>query len=178
MVSIHTERLELIPLNLQQLQLLSESRATLEKSMNLAQSNLVLNAEEDFMNEFESAIQSYILPKLIANPEHFEWYTHWLIVNKALRLTIGGIGITGLPNECGETMMGYFVDASFEGRGIATEAVEGLLRWMFQNEDLKAVIADTLVDGFASQKVLQKNGFSLVGTVEEGLRWKVERPEF
>jgi ribosomal-protein-alanine N-acetyltransferase len=97
------------------------------------------------------------------------------ILNSEKRI-VGGTGVSGLPNENGEVQIGYFTDERYYNRGIATEATTGLCNWAFLHPDIKAVVANTLVDGFASQRVLQKCGFELQGENEEGeLVWRLER---
>ncbi|NUO00969.1 MAG: GNAT family N-acetyltransferase, partial [Saprospiraceae bacterium] len=167
MFQLSTTRLRLIPLNPGQAQLLITSREALERQLGLNISSLELSADSSFWGEFESAMQEFVLPMLVKYPQQYEWFTHWLIVHDAANLTIGGIGIGGLPNQNGETMLGYFIDRRFEGQGFATEAVKELAGWLFQNESLKWLIADIPVGHLASQKVLQKNGFVFAGAVEE-----------
>ena len=160
-----------MPLTLQQLQLLNQNRAVLEASLGLAPSDLDFDGVGGLMEEFRAAIPNYIIPGVVAHPDHFTWYTHWLVVDKALNLTIGGMGITGLPDAEGQVMVGYFTDKKFEGAGYATEALGLLLDWVFLNPSVRSVAADTLLDGLASQRVLSKNGFLPAGPCEEGLRW-------
>ncbi len=177
MFQLQSTRLRLIPLTLDQLQLLAISRNKLELSIGLNPSTIELNASKSFIEEFESDVwlHSYVLPMVSANQAHYEWYTHWLIVHQEHNLTVGGIGVNGLPDENGQVMMGYYIDKKYEGQGIATEAVQCLLHWLFQHERLQLVVADTPVDNYGSQKVLQKNGFTFAGEVEEGFRWIFKR---
>jgi RimJ/RimL family protein N-acetyltransferase len=72
-------------------------------------------------------------------------------------------------------MLGYFIDKKFENAGFATEALGRLLDWVLLNPAVQSVAADTLVNGLASQRVLQKNGFQPAGPSEEGLRWVRKR---
>ena len=51
--------------------------------------------------------------------------------------------------------------------GFASEAVNGLLKWAFNQSNVKQVIAETLNDGFPSQKVLKNNGFTFTGNGSE-----------
>lgn len=175
MFIIHTERLSLCALSYDEVVLLSNGRKEFETAAGFSASDIKLNAEEDFMDEFQNALIGYILPNLEKHADHFAWYTHWLIVEKSLNLTIGGIGGTGLPDDKGQTMIGYFIDGKFEGRGYATEAVNGFVQWQFSNPSLKSIFADTPVTNIGSQKVLQKAGFSFEGPVEEGYRWRFQR---
>jgi [ribosomal protein S5]-alanine N-acetyltransferase len=59
--------------------------------------------------------------------------------------------------------LGYWVDAKRNGRGLATRAVAALVEHAFGTLDLHRLQAGTLVDNVASQRVLEKNRFELVG---------------
>ena len=175
MPKLLTPRLKLIPLTYQQLIILSKDRNSLEKSMELKPSLFELSDDGSFLKEFYHALGSYTLPQVRVARDRFEWFTHWLIVDRIVNITVGGIGCAGLPDRSGQVMIGYFTDKKFEGRGYASEAVESLTNWIFENPSVRVIVADTLSDAPASQKVLQKNGFKPAGTVEEGLRWKLDR---
>ncbi|GLZ78653.1 hypothetical protein Afil01_34600 [Actinorhabdospora filicis] len=82
---------------------------------------------------------------------------------------IGGIGLFGPPDESGTTEVGYGVAASFQGRGIATEAVLGVVTGLAGVAGLTTVIASTDHDNIASQKVLTKAGFGYTHQDEQKL---------
>ncbi len=175
MFPLTSNRLRLIPLTLPQLQLLSQGFAPLEASLGLALSDLDFDGGNNLMAEFRAAIPNYIIPAVAAHPDQYAWYTHWLVVHQALNLTIGGIGLMGPPNAEGQVMLGYFTDKKFENAGFATETLGRLLDWVLLDPAVQSVAADTLTDGLASQRVLQKNGFQPAGPAEAGLRWVRKR---
>lgn len=72
---------------------------------------------------------------------------------------VGGIGLFGPPNEEGVTEVGYGVAPSRQGKGVATEAVRGLVETLTGVAGFTTVIASTDHDNIASQKVLEKAGF-------------------
>jgi [ribosomal protein S5]-alanine N-acetyltransferase len=59
--------------------------------------------------------------------------------------------------------LGYWVDARRNGRGLATRAVAALAEHAFGPLGLHRLEAGTLVDNVASQRVLEKNRFELIG---------------
>jgi ribosomal-protein-alanine N-acetyltransferase len=59
--------------------------------------------------------------------------------------------------------LGYWVDAGRHGRGLATRAVGAVVEHAFGPLGLHRVQAGTLVDNVASQRVLEKNRFELIG---------------
>jgi ribosomal-protein-alanine N-acetyltransferase len=59
--------------------------------------------------------------------------------------------------------LGYWVAREFNGRGLATAAVGAVVTEAFGPLGLHRVEAGTLVDNRASQRVLEKNGFTPIG---------------
>ena len=63
--------------------------------------------------------------------------------------------------------MGYCLDDSAWGHGLATEAAGALLRWAFDAFELNRVQAETDTRNAASARVLEKLGFMREGTLRE-----------
>jgi ribosomal-protein-alanine N-acetyltransferase len=59
--------------------------------------------------------------------------------------------------------VGYWVDRSRNGRGLATGAVAAVAEIAFEELGLHRLEAGTLVDNVASQRVLEKNRFTRIG---------------
>lgn len=66
--------------------------------------------------------------------------------------------------------IGYFVAQGHNGRGIATHAVGQVSDWAFQVAGLHRLEAGTLTTNVASQRVLERNGFTLIGVAPRYLR--------
>jgi [ribosomal protein S5]-alanine N-acetyltransferase len=66
--------------------------------------------------------------------------------------------------------IGYWVDGSRNGRGLATAAVGDAVRYAFGELGVHRLEAATLVDNLASQRVLEKNGFERIGLARRYLR--------
>lgn len=172
MFYIESERLRLIPLNLHQLRIYNHSEAL---AINLGLEVAKVETEPFFQTEFDDALQNYWLPQVEKNADNYVWFTNWLVVQKQENIGIGGIGLAGLPNENGESEIGYGMDLKQRGKGYATEALVCLSQWAFQNENLKIIVAHTPLDLLNSQRVLQKAGFLLIKTENELLRWELKR---
>lgn len=175
---IESERLRLIPLNYEHLCAYTEP----EKLAQLLDLSLhKIEMEEPFASGFLGALENFWKPKVLANTANYQWFTNWLIVLKETKRSIGGIGLRGLPNENGETETGYGIDLNHRGKGYVSEAVKCLTNWAFQQPNVKAIIAHTLIEPNASQAVLQKNGFVLIGKIfdeedeQEVLKWRLEK---
>ena len=68
----------------------------------------------------------------------------------------------GYRDEIHKISIGYRLNDSFWGKGIATEIVDLLVGYLYQETDIEIITASTMVENQASAKVLRKNGFDLV----------------
>ncbi len=64
-----------------------------------------------------------------------------------------------MPNDQGNTEIGYALDQKFRGHGYAHEAIQALVEWAFQDADLHYIRAETPCENIASQTVLKANNF-------------------
>jgi [ribosomal protein S5]-alanine N-acetyltransferase len=88
-----------------------------------------------------------------------------------------GIGSFKGPPANGVVEIAYAILPQHQGRGYATAAARAMLDYAFGSAEVCMVIAHTLPDGAASQRVLQKAGFRHAGEVvdpEDGLVWRFE----
>jgi RimJ/RimL family protein N-acetyltransferase len=90
---------------------------------------------------------------------HEPWSASWLIVVDGL--ISGTIGFKGAPSSERAAEIGYGVVRSQWGRGIASAALAQLLA-LLAGRSLD-IHAETTVANLASQAVLRKSGFELVG---------------
>lgn len=95
------------------------------------------------------------------NPASARWGTRFFITEEPREL-VGLGGFKGAPKD-GAVELGYAVAPEREGRGIATAAVAAMIDEAFANPSVDAILADTLPEGVASQRVLEKNGFTRHG---------------
>ena len=79
---------------------------------------------------------------------------------------VGWGGFKG-PPEDGVVELGYEIAEARRGRGLATAATRALLEEAFADDRVSAVIAHTLAERNASNRVLEKAGFQLDGEAEE-----------
>lgn len=167
MFFIESERLKLIPLTHALLQLCYTDRAAMEQSIGL--NIAVMQIAPDYQAEIDDAMLNFWIPKTLEHADQYHWYTNWEIVLKSANRSIGGIGFTGYPDQNGETQVGYMIDELQQRNGYATEALQTIVAWAFQQEDVRTIIAQTPPGNLASQATLRKNGFVADGTGEEGL---------
>ena len=67
-------------------------------------------------------------------------------------------------------IVGYWIDRERNGRGLATGALDEVVRFAFGELGLHRLEAGTLVDNLASQRVLEKNGFERIGVARRYLQ--------
>lgn len=65
--------------------------------------------------------------------------------------------------------IGYFIDESFWGKGIATAAVSLIVDYVKIHFDVIRLYAEVFAHNAASMKVLEKNGFKLEGIREKAV---------
>jgi [ribosomal protein S5]-alanine N-acetyltransferase len=73
------------------------------------------------------------------------------------------------PPPLSSAVLGYWVDGARAGRGLTTRAVAAALDVAFGEMGLHRLEAGTLPENVASQRVLQKNGFTCVGLLRRHL---------
>jgi RimJ/RimL family protein N-acetyltransferase len=162
MIKLQTPRLTLIPLDHPALLIWKQSgRKDLEKILELQPNPW--NMELFYEQETQQALSDYWIPQTAKFPLDFYWYTNWEIILNSSSCSVGGLGLAGLPDNEGTTEIGYVLDEKHRGMGIATEAVQALTEWAFQDEGLHVLRAETPVDNRGSQRVLEKNQFQKTG---------------
>ncbi|WP_379137871.1 GNAT family N-acetyltransferase [Paenibacillus sp. sgz500958] len=67
--------------------------------------------------------------------------------------------------------IGYFLAETYWRKGIATQAVNVLLRYLFEDVHVNRVQAEVMPANHASQKVLLNNGFLKEGTLRQASVW-------
>ena len=82
------------------------------------------------------------------------------------RITLNNI-VRGAFQSCS---VGYWIRSAANGRGHATSAVRTMLQTAFGELGLHRVEAGTLVHNVASQRVLERNGFTRYGLAPQYLR--------
>jgi RimJ/RimL family protein N-acetyltransferase len=88
----------------------------------------------------------------------------------------GTCGFKSAPAD-GRVEIAYMTFPPFEGRGVATRMAAELIRLARQSDPQIIVVAQTLPEPNASNHILQKLGFSRLGTVEQpedGAVWEWE----
>lgn len=162
---LHSDRITILPLMLEQVELQLNDQAKLEIELGLI--NNYIEMDDSFRTEFKNALANYTIPKLKEHPLNYEWFTSWIIIHRADKAYIGSMGTGMMPNENGEVYFGYLVDKKYNGRGICTEAAKLYTRHLFTDPRLKQISATIPIGHIASEKVVQANGFTIDSQLEE-----------
>lgn len=106
------------------------------------------------------------------DPAHRIWYAPWQMTARAGGAFLGDLCFKG-PAAAGAVEIGYGILQAFKGHGYTTEAVRALTRWALSQPGVTAVEAETDPENRASQRILEKCGFTPTGTQgKEGPRFR------
>jgi [ribosomal protein S5]-alanine N-acetyltransferase len=161
---IQTERLTLLPLTLEQLQLHVENSTRLEESLGL------VPGHREVTEPLLSIITHFTIPRLKDPDLNPLFQTIWIGWDRETGQIVADAKFKGEPDEEGVVEIGYGTYPAFQRRGYMTEMVGGLMAWASEQPGVRRIMADTDADNLASQRVLQKNGFRFVEETE-GLLW-------
>jgi [ribosomal protein S5]-alanine N-acetyltransferase len=84
---------------------------------------------------------------------------NWAITLKNNLKLIGIIGLYRIKPEHYRAEIGYMILPEFNGKGITTEAIKAVLNYGFNEMNLHSIEGVIDPQNFASERVLQKNGF-------------------
>jgi ribosomal-protein-alanine N-acetyltransferase len=100
----------------------------------------------------------------------------WSVVDKESGRTdgrmIGTCGFTSFscPNDTAE--IGYVLNPSYQGRGLATEAVRRVLTFGFEELKLHRIEAHFIEGNDASRRLMERVGMTFEGYARESMRIK------
>lgn len=122
----------------------------------------------------------FTLDRLSADPAQQGWWMYFIILAapRGDRVLAGTAGFAGPPSADGVVEIGYSVVEEHQRRGIATEAVLGLVQHALRTPAVQRVVAHTLPGLAPSIGVLVKCGFRLAGDGPEPgtIRYELLRP--
>ena len=83
----------------------------------------------------------------------------WGLFNNGDNEFIGICLLRNYNNEEGRVELGYVLNRSFWGQGVAGEMAQIMVAYAFTHTDTKELVAVTTLQNIGSQKVLEKAGF-------------------
>lgn len=150
---LNTKRLELVPLLPYQLKWWAENLLTLEQELKCTYRAEALKSR--FLTIVKEQLE--ITEK---NLDDYLWHSFWFLICKIDRIVAGSADFKGVPDAKQEMEIGYGLGKEFEHEGYMTEAVQALCKWALTQKNVSHIIAETDLDGFASQHILQRCGFT------------------
>lgn len=151
MFSIETKRLGFVPMTKEALEAAIQGEKELGRFLGI---NIVEGIIEPIHIERVFPIR---LDKLRSNPDVSKWYG--FIVEKENKFVIGMMGFKTPPNEKWLIEIGYGIHKQFQGKGFASEMVQGLKEWAFNQQNVKGITATNILkDNYASIKIVEKMG--------------------
>lgn len=151
-MKIETERLNIIALTPEQLELWTDDIAELERQLGCSYK------AEPMEGLFREIVCGQV-EKAKKDPVNYLWHTFWFIVSKSDRCVVGSIDFKDVPDSGGEVEIGYGLGREFEHNGYMTETVQAFCDWALHQDGVRHVIAETDTDGVSSQKILMRCGF-------------------
>ena len=171
---IQTPNLQLLPIERIHVEALLRSKNELAALLQVTVSNGWPHFPEAFSL---SANESHAYNLLEA-----DWGGYFFLHPKD-RVLVGSGAFKGPPDDAGTVEIGYEIASEYWKRGWATEAAQGMIAYAFSHEEVRALIAHTLAQTNASNRVLQKVGMQFIAEVDdpdEGKvwRWQISRDEY
>lgn len=122
--------------------------------------------------EYDREAMRYFLAQLTAGGRTAAGWYNWYALRKPAgdtpRTLVGSGGFMGPPDAAGTAEIGYSIAAEWRGQGLATELVGGLLQQAAATGLVHRLVAHARADNPASQQVLRRNGFDVVGPGTDG----------
>lgn len=84
---------------------------------------------------------------------------------------VGIIEVFDFNQKINMVTIGYFLAEAYWGKGIATESLKILVRYLFKNVEVNRIQAEVMPENNESKKVLTKNGFIKEGTLRQASLW-------
>jgi RimJ/RimL family protein N-acetyltransferase len=159
---IQTANLKLIPCQLQHFEAILKDEKQLEQILGVT----VIDDWFDFPGVSGIEAMRFGYEYLKSHPDALGWWTYLFIHVKDNAL-VGPGGYQGQADESGMVEIGYAIVPAYQGRGLATEAAQGLIDHAFSHAHIKTVEAHTLAEHNASTRVLEKVGLKQVGTTQD-----------
>lgn len=87
----------------------------------------------------------------------------WAVIHKESRRMIGTCGFTAIDIANNSAEIGYVINPDFHGRGLATEAVERVMEFGFNELGLNRIQARFMKGNEKSQRLMERVGMTFEG---------------
>ncbi|MFD2512265.1 GNAT family N-acetyltransferase [Pontibacter locisalis] len=171
-MKLTTDRLLLLPLTHNQLELYLQADNKLEEELGLARAQRVIP------QELAEAFQETILPAVADKSKNYLFTTLWTIISKEHNQMVADLCFKGEPTDKGQVEIGYGTYDAYQGKGYMTEAIKAIVTWAFSQPGVTAVLGETEKDNLASHRTLEKNTFVRYKQEENMIWWRLDKNHF
>lgn len=84
---------------------------------------------------------------------------------------VGIIEVMDVNPKVNMVTIGYFLAEEYWAKGIASDAVSVLIKFLFETVDINRIHAEVMPANKASMRVLFKNGFTMEGLLRQSAFW-------
>jgi RimJ/RimL family protein N-acetyltransferase len=160
-ISVHTARLELMPLEADAIRALLSGDAKRLKELTGA-AFPVPAAPPPYMADSLPVVMA----RLLKVPVEAPWW-NWLVIRQDNGEAVGSVAFGGKPELDGAVLIGYAMYPGHEGQGYATEAVRAMVEWAFAQPGVRIVRALAPVWNTPAVHVAEKVGMRPVASDED-----------
>lgn len=118
---------------------------------------LLFDPHQDIGESYES------IQNILEQYEAGKFY-RWGITEKGDDSLIGIIGLVRIEEETSQCSFAYLLGCDYWNRGYGTEAVKEVIRFAFEELEIRRIVADHMTENPASGAVMRKAGMTHIGT--------------
>ena len=94
-------------------------------------------------------------------------YFPYVIIDESDNRIIGFIDLKNIDWSIPKTQIGFYIDESYEGKGIISKALQQIIDYCFNEKGFEKLFMQIHPENMAAQKVAEKCGFELEGTIRK-----------
>ncbi|QBA23752.1 N-acetyltransferase [Chryseobacterium indologenes] len=159
-MQLYTERLVLRDIRMEDQQDIFDYRSDAEA-----------NRFQGWIPETLEEVESFILRNTREFNQPESWY-QLLITDKETKTVIGDIGVHFTGDENAQVELGITLNTSFQGKGYASEALKGIISYLFDHLHKHRITASVDPDNTASVLLMERIGLRKEGHFVKSLFWK------
>jgi RimJ/RimL family protein N-acetyltransferase len=163
-MKLKSQRIDIVPLNLDELKLFIKSREEYERKHNLKISGN--NLEKDYCEELLETTEKN-QSQWGNNNHNYLFFTLWVLIDRKEKAIVGQFTFNDKPNPIGEVEVFFSIECPYRKKGYGTEAMQTILEWGSQSELFKIVLIEADFDNRAAMASLKKLGFKRVYSDED-----------
>jgi ribosomal-protein-alanine N-acetyltransferase len=163
-MNVLTERIEVVPLDLNELKTIIKSRAEFEKMARCQVSGLELPSA--YCEELAEMLEQ--TPHVWNNKtSDYLFYTLWTMIDRKNECIVGQFTFNGKPTPEGEVEVFFSIEPPYRRKGYATEVMQGIIEWAKEANLFKTILIEADLNNKAAMASLKKLGFKPIPADEE-----------